>query len=67
VPKTFDTVSAIMAYEQGELGESETLELFAHLIRTGLAWSLQGSYGRAAWHLISTGMISPEGKVLHAV
>ena len=46
----------IIAFEQGELGEDETIALFQHLIDTGLAWSLQGSYGRTAARLIDAGI-----------
>ncbi len=53
--KVYDHVGAIMAFEQGERGRDETVELFQHLIDTGLAWSLQGSYGRAAKALIEAG------------
>lgn len=51
-----DQVSQIMAFESGELDEDETIELFQHLIDTGLAWQLQGSYGRTAAALISNGL-----------
>lgn len=51
-----DQVSQIMAYESGELDEEATIELFQHLIDTGLAWQLQGSYGRAAARLIEDGV-----------
>lgn len=45
----------IIAYESGELGEDETIELFQHLIDSGLAWSLQGHYGRTAKEFIDNG------------
>lgn len=60
----FDVVGQIMAYEQGDLDDDEALYLFAYLIRTGFAWTLQGAYGRAAANLIEQGLISPEGVIL---
>lgn len=53
----YDQVAAIMAYEQGDLNEDETIELFAALVETGVAWQLQGSYGRTAMSLIEAGLI----------
>ena len=50
-----DITDSIIAYEQGELSDDEVIELFQHLINIGLAWSLQGSYGRMAQHLIQIG------------
>ena len=47
----------IIAYEQGELDEDEVLDFFQDLVRTGLAWKLQGHYGRIAHRLISAGLI----------
>lgn len=46
----------IIAYEQGELTEEETIEMFQELINSGLAWSLQGHYGRTANALIQSGV-----------
>lgn len=53
--KPFDQVGQIIAFEQGELGGEETIELFQNLIDTGMAWKLQGSYGRIAAQLIDAG------------
>jgi hypothetical protein len=45
----------IIAFEQGDLDEEGTIELFQELIDSGLAWQLQGSYGRMAQNLIKAG------------
>lgn len=50
-----DQVSKIMAFEQGDLDEDGTIELFQELINSGLVWQLQGSYGRMARNLIEAG------------
>lgn len=55
----YDELGAILAYEDGELDEESTLRLFQHLVDTGLAWRLQGSYGRTAHALLEQGAISP--------
>lgn len=49
----------LIAYENGELDDTETLELFTELVRTGLAWELQGHYGRTAAWLIEEGLVEP--------
>lgn len=60
----FNLVDKIIAYESGELNEEEIIELFQYLIDTGKAWTLQGSYGRMAMHLIEVGACKkPLGKV----
>ena len=56
--KPFDCVGGIVAYESGELDQTEVVELFQHLVDTGLAWQLQGHYGRTAHALIQAGEIS---------
>ena len=45
----------IMMYEDGALDFEETVELFQELIDTGLAWKLQGAYGRTAMAMIEAG------------
>lgn len=50
-------IESIIAFEEGELSERETIELFQRLVDSGLAWSLQGSYGRIATALIDQGLI----------
>ena len=46
----------IIAYEEGELDEDETISLFQGLIDSGLARQLQGHYGRTAIDLINAGI-----------
>ena len=48
-------IDKIMAFESGELDFDSTVELFQDLIDSGLAWQLQGSYGRMANSLIENG------------
>lgn len=48
-------VESIMAYENGELDYEEVVNLFQWLVDSGLAWQLQGSYGRTAAALIEAG------------
>jgi hypothetical protein len=54
----------IFDYENGDLSEEETVMLFAELVRSGLAWRLQGHYGRTAQRFLDAEWISPEGQVL---
>jgi hypothetical protein len=60
-----DLADRLLLYETEDLGEEETLQLFADLVATGWAWRLQGHYGRTAATLIEGGWISKDGEVLH--
>lgn len=57
------TIDRIIAYEQGELDERETVEMIAEMVRDGSAWTLQGHYGRTATTLIEAGYITKDGQV----
>ena len=51
-------VDKIMSFEAGEMEEEEMVEFFQELIDNGMAWTLQGSYGRMASSLIDAGHCS---------
>ena len=48
--------SARMAFEGGEISDEELVKGFQNLIDSGMAWTLQGSYGRTATALIEQGL-----------
>ena len=48
----------IMAWEGGEMSAEEEREFFQRLINNGMAWRLQGCYGRRAQQLIECGACS---------
>jgi hypothetical protein len=55
-----DQLDAMIRWEEGELDEEETIDLFQNLVNSGLAWSLQGCYGRTAARLIRAGLVTPK-------
>lgn len=52
-------IDAIMAYENGELDEEDTIALFQQLVDSGLVWTLKGHYVRRAKELIDAGLVEP--------
>jgi len=50
-------INDIIAWENGEMDKDQEIIFFQKLVDTGLAWSLQGMYGRRAQQLISDGEI----------
>lgn len=53
-----DLTVRMMNWEQGTLTQAETITLFQELVDSGLAWRLQGAYGRAAAKLIAIGEVT---------
>ena len=53
----------VIAYETEHHDLEWIVQFFADLIATGLAWQLQGHYGREAKAYIDNGLISVQGDV----
>ena len=54
---------SIIAFEEGQLDDDEVILLFQTLIDNGMAWRLQGIYGRTAKYLIENGFCTMNGAV----
>jgi hypothetical protein len=52
-----DLVDGIMRYENGDMEQDEMVDLFQALVDNGMAWTLQGHYGRTAKMLIDEGLV----------
>lgn len=50
-------VDKMMDYESGALSEQDTIRFFQELVDKGMAFILQGSYGRTASALIQAGLV----------
>lgn len=59
-----DLVNKIIQYEDGEMENNEVLELFSELVKNGMAWTLQGSYGRMAQALITSKHLDSQGNIV---
>ncbi len=55
------TVDKIIAYESGEMEDEDIINFFQELVDNGMAWTLQGHYGRAAMSLLEGGYITRKG------
>lgn len=53
--KDFDAVGIAEGFIEAE-DEKQVIQAWQHLINTGLAWSLQGWFGRRASALIEAGI-----------
>lgn len=63
-----DDCTAVMIAEGVEDAEWDTqLAAWQHLVDTGLAWRLQGWFGRTADALIKRGLLKPREEVRHAL
>jgi len=61
--KKYNISICLTKYEEGELDYKDTLKLFSYLIKTGLGYKLQGSYGRACQHFIDNKIIDDNGDI----
>jgi hypothetical protein len=59
-----NSVSLMMDFEQGSLSEVDSIKLFSFLVKTKMAWTLQGMYGRTAHNLIENGVLDKKGNIL---
>jgi hypothetical protein len=58
-----DNYNAVMIAEGAiEADEDKQIEAWQHLVDTGLAWRLQGWFGRTAMDLIKQGVIERKNK-----
>ena len=61
--EVMDLMQRVVEYESEDHSLEWIVQLFADLIATGLAWQLQGRYGREAKAMIDEGIITVQGDV----
>jgi hypothetical protein len=54
----------MIQWEEGTLPYADYITLFQDLVNSGLAWQLQGAYGREAAALLDSGEISSPFQVV---
>lgn len=52
-------------YGEGIYSEKQFFQAWQHLVDSGLAWSLEGWFGRRAYELIQAGHINPPKESSH--
>lgn len=52
-------IAHVLAFEDGTMEEGDIPVFFQQLIDSGMAWKLQGFYGRYASELIAMGICDP--------
>ena len=57
-----DLVNKVIDWENGDMSEDDETQFFQELVNTGMAWKLQGMYGRRAMQLIREGKVYQHGK-----
>jgi len=57
IQKQTELVSQMLAFESGKMNAEQLATFFQELIDTGMAWKLQGIYGRMASHLLELGYV----------
>lgn len=63
INNTYDACAAIEGFAATEPTQTDIIEGWAYLIKTGDCWGLQGFYGRGAADYINSGLISKEGVI----
>lgn len=63
IDSDFEACGTIEGFTNDDPTKREVIEAWAHLIRTGTCWHLQGFYGRGARDVIEAGTVSPEGEI----
>jgi hypothetical protein len=56
-------VDKIVKWEAGQMNTKQEVKFFSELVKSGMAWSLQGMYGRRAMDFIEAGIIDKSGKI----
>ncbi len=63
----YNACAIVEGFDGMEHDQKEEQQAWAHLIKTGLCWKLQGWYGRSAMDWINAGLIDKEGNILKEV